>query len=357
MRAKTQRTVFFGVLAVAVLAGIGYFLHSLAQKGLREELTEQCRKVEAELKKVRKDDAEAKSLADAKRSDARKAEADLKRAEADREKAKAEAEEARLVKENLAEQKRVAELETARAEKAAESAAAEQKRLEAEKAASDAKAKELAEQRAKDEVALKIALEENEKAQADSARAIAEQKAAEAEKVKSENVLRIAETNAVARRDERLLMYKRGGTSSAERKEVLHAEKLLKAMEAWESGQLTAESLAAANAPPATEVNAGDAREPATEEDAALAEAKKGAMKEKSPEAKPDLLDERLKELLDARDRQLQEMRSSREAGAVKALEPLLRAAERDGRTRDAEYYRQVLKSLVPGYSGKPTND
>ena len=145
-------------------------------------------------------------------------------------------------------------------------------------------------------------------------------------------------------------MYKRGGTSEAERKEVLHAEKLLKAMEAWESGQLTAENLAAVGAQ-TTEDNASDAAEPASEEEVALAEAKKDAMKVKSPEAKPDSHDERLKELLDARDTQMQEMRKRREAESVKALEPLLRAAELEGRTRDAEYYRRVLQSLVPGYS------
>ena len=86
MRAKTQNMVFLVVLAV--LAAGGYFLHTLAQKSLREELTEQRMKVEAELKKVQRAGVEAKALADSKRSEARKAEADLKRAEAEKEKAK-----------------------------------------------------------------------------------------------------------------------------------------------------------------------------------------------------------------------------------------------------------------------------
>lgn len=349
MRAKTQNMVFLVVLVV--LAAGGYFLHTLAQKNLREELTDQRMRVEAELKKVQRAGVEAKALADAKRSEARKAEADLKRAEAEKEKANAAADAARDEKENLAERMKVAAEETERAEKSAEAAVAEQKRLEAEKAASEAKEKEIAAQRAKDEVALELATKEREKAQDEKDRAIAEQKTAEAAKVKSENELRAAEKNAVARRDERLLMYKRGGTSEAERKEVAHAEKLLKAMEAWEAGQLTAENLAAVGAQ-TTEENAGDTTEPASEEEAALAEAKKDAMKGKRPDEKPDPCDERLKGLLDARDNQMQEMRKRREAESVKALEPLLRAAEQEGRTRDAEYYRRVLQSLVPGYSG-----
>ena len=36
----------------------------------------------------------------------------------------------------------------------------------------------------------------------------------------------------------------------------------------------------------------------------------------------------------------------------VARIEPLLRAAEESGRTRDAEYYRSVLKSLIPDYAG-----
>ena len=83
MRAKTQNMVFLVVLAA--LAAGGYFLHALAQKNLREELTEQRRRAEAELKKVQKAGIEAKALADAKRAEARKAEADLKRAEAEKE--------------------------------------------------------------------------------------------------------------------------------------------------------------------------------------------------------------------------------------------------------------------------------
>ena len=352
MRAKTQNMVFLVVL-VALAAG-GYFLHTLAQNGLRETLTEERMKVEAELKKVRKADAEARSLADVKRSNARKAEADLKRTQAEAAKAQAAADAARDEKENLSERKKVAMMESARAEKAAEAAAAEQKRLEAEKAASDAKARELAELRAKEEVALKLAEEVRAKADADAARAMAEQKAAEAAKAKSDNELKIAEKNAVARRDERLLMYKRGGTSEAERIEVQRAEKLLKAMEAWEAGQLTPEALAAANGQIAAET-AGSAAEPVTEEDAAFAEAQKEALKEK-PKAKPNPRDERLKELQDARDNRRQEMRKYQEAEAVKALEPLLRAAEQESRTSDAEYYRKVIQSLVPGYSGESGN-
>ena len=59
MRAKTQNMVFLVVLAV--LAAGGYFLHTLAQKSLREELTEQRMKVEAELKKVQRAGVEAKA--------------------------------------------------------------------------------------------------------------------------------------------------------------------------------------------------------------------------------------------------------------------------------------------------------
>ena len=342
MRGKTQNIVFAAVLVA--LAGGGYFVHSLAQKRLREELTEERAKVERDLEKVLKADAEAKSLADAKRSEARKAEADQKRAEADRAKAEAVAETARNERDALVQKKEVAEAEAVRSANAAKAAEAEKKRLEAEKAASEAKAKELAEQRAKDEAALKIAVAANAKAQADAARALAEQKKADAEKAKSENELKIAEKNAAARRDERLLMYKRGGTSEAERKEVQRAEKLLAL---WEAGQLSPENLAAAGeiqlATNAVEEASGQP------EDAALAEAKKEAMKEK-PQNALDPRDERLKAMQAVREEKLLEMRRRRDAESIKTIEPLLKAAEREGRVRDADYYRKALRSLVPGY-------
>ena len=342
MRGKTQNIVF--AVALAALAGGGYYAHSLAQKKLREELTEKCAKIEAELKKVRKADAEAKALENAKKLDTRKAEADLNRVKEERAKTQAAAEKARTEKDNLAQKKKVAEAEAVRSANAAKAAEAEKKRLEAEKAASEAKAKELAEQRAKDEAALKIAAAASAKAQADAARALAEQKKADAEKAKSENELKIAEKNAATRRDERLLMYKRGGTSEAERKEVQRAEKLLAL---WEAGQLSPENLAAAGeiqlATNAVEEASGQP------EDAALAEAKKEAMKEK-PQNALDPRDERLKAMQAVREEKLLEMRRRRDAESIKTIEPLLKAAEREGRVRDADYYRKALRSLVPGY-------
>ena len=62
MRSKDQRLVF--VVVIAVLIGIGYFLHTLSQNSLRQELTEKRRKVEVQLNKLKEANLEARAAAD-----------------------------------------------------------------------------------------------------------------------------------------------------------------------------------------------------------------------------------------------------------------------------------------------------
>ena len=353
MKSKNQKIVFLAVLVV--LAGIGYYAHTLAQNSLRQELTEKRRKVEAQLNKLREANLEARAAADeaaakekTTRNEAKRAEAEKVRSENERATAEAKVAALNQDKENLAEKNKLEKAEAEREEKSAIAAIAEKGRLEAEKAASEAKAKELAEQRAKDEVTLKITADARAKAEADAARALSEQKAAEALKAKSENELQAAQKRADARRDERLLMYKRGGMSEAERKEVQRAEKLLKAMEAWESGLLSPENLAAANAMPVTDGTAEQT--PDEEEDPAIAEEKRKLKEEEKAPPPPDPQDEKIKGLNMARDQNLSDEKRRVAGDVVSRIEPLLLAAERDGRKRDAAYYLTVLKSLIPDY-------
>ena len=356
MRSKDQRIVFVAV--AAVLIGICYFLHTLAQNSLRQELTEKRRKVEAQLNKLKEANLEARAAADeaalkekTTRNEAKKAEAE--KATSENERATAEAKVAALNQEkaNIEEKSNLAKVEADLKEKAAIAAVAETSRLEAEKAASEAKAKELAEQRAKDEMTSKITADARAKAEAEAARALSEQKAAEAALAKSANDLKTAEKLAAARRDERLLMYKRGGVSEAERKEVQRAEKLLKAMEAWESGALSAENLAAANAQPVPEEGAGQS--PVEDEDPDIAEEKRKLKEQELKKAPPppDPQDERLKKLAVVRGQRLADEKRRVAEDTVARIEPLLLAAERDGRKRDAAYYLTVLKSLIPDYA------
>ena len=356
MRSKDQRLVF--VVVIAVLIGIGYFLHTLSQNSLRQELTEKRKKVEVQLNKLKEANVEARAAADeaaakekTMRNEAKKAEAE--KAKSENERATAEAKVAALNQEkaNLEEKNKLAKEEAERDEKAAIAAIAEKQRLDAEKAASEAKAKELAEQRAKDEVTLKITADARAKAEADAERALSEQKAAEAAQAKSANDLKAAEKLAASRRDERLLMYKRGGVSEAERKEVQRAEKLLKAMEAWEAGMLSAENLAAANAMPVTEEGAGQS--PVEDEDPAIAEEKRKLKEQelKKTPPPPDPQDEKLKNLAVMRGQRLADEKRRVAEDIVSRIEPLLLAAEKDGRKRDAAYYLTALKSLVPDYA------
>lgn len=356
MRSKDQRIVFVAV--IAVLIGIGYFLHTLSQNSLRQELTEKRKKVEVQLNKLKEANLEARAAADeaaakekATRNEAKKAEAE--RAKSENERATAEANVAALNQEkaNLEEKNKLAKEEAELKEKAAIAADAETQRLAAEKAASEAKAKELAEQRAKDEVTLKITADARAKAEADAARALSEQKTAEAAQAKSANDLKAAEKLAAARRDERLLMYRRGGVSEAEHKEVLRAEKLLKAMEAWESGMLSAENLAAANALPVPEE--GAAQSPEEDEDPDIAEEKRKLREHelKKTPPPPDPRDEKLKNLAVVRGQRLADEKRRVAEDVVSRIEPLLLEAERDGRKRDAAYYLTALKSLIPDYA------
>ena len=356
MRSKDQRLVFVAV--AAVLIGAGYLLHTWSQNNLRRQLTEERQKVVSQLNRLKEANQEARENAAAAaaqeratRNEAKKAEAAKAKSENERAAAEANAAAQQQEKENIEGNRKLAQEETVRAEKAAAAAAAEQKRLEAEKAASEAKEKELVAQRAKDELTHKTSVELHAKAEADAARALAEQKKAEAEKVKSANDLKAAEKRAAARRDERLLMYKRGGTSEAERKEVQHAEKMLAL---WEAGMLTPENLAAANALPAVE-NVAD-QTPVAEEDPAIAEEKNKLKKQEPPPPPPDPQDEKIKALGMAREKRLTDERNRVASDIVARIEPLLRAAESEGRTRDVAYYRSVLQSLVPGY-GTPQPD
>ena len=155
-------------------------------------------------------------------------------------------------------------------------------------------------------MAEKIAAEQRAKADADAARAQAEQKKAEAEKEKSANDIKAAELRAAALRDEKLLMYKRGGVSEAERKEVQRAEKMLKL---WESGMLTPENLAAANMLPALEELSQPA--PAQDEDPTIAEEQKKQKEMETPPPPPDPKDEKIKELGMARHRRLDDEKCS----------------------------------------------
>ena len=354
MRGKNQRVIF--IVLIAVLAGIGYALHMYSQNSLRQKLTEQRRKIEVELDRLLEANEGARAAADeaaakekTTRNEAKAAEAAREKSENDRKAAEENAVAQKQEKENIEQKRKLAQEETVRAEKAALAAEAEKKRLEAEKAAAEAKAKELAAQRAKDEVTLKIAVEARAQSEADAARKLAEQKKAEAEKAKSENELQAAQKLAAARRDERLLMYKLGGVSDAERKEVQRAEKLLKAMEAWETGLLSPEALAAANAVPAAEEVNDQA--PA-EDDSAIAEEMKKMRereKEKAPPP-PNPKDVKIQALGEKRGHALAEERRRRSDAVVARYEPLYLAAKSAGRTHDADYYLSILKSMVDNY-------
>ena len=351
MRGKKQSIVFLAV--IAILAGGGYWLHTMQMGSLRKKLTDRCQKAESELNSLReileegRDAAAAAAAAkDKARSEAKKAEAERVRSENERKTAESNAAAKKKELESIEAKRKLAQEESVRAEKAAAEAAAKQKQQEAEKAASEAKAKELAEERAKREVAQKITADQRAKAEADAARASAEQKKAEAEKAKSENDIKLAELRATALRDEKLLMYKRGGVSEAERKEVQRAEKMLKL---WESGMLTPENLAAANMLPSLEELSQPT--PVQDEDPAIAEEQRKQKAMETPPPPPDPQDEKIKELGMVREKRLSDERRRVSEDVVARIEPLLRAAEASGRTRDAEYYRTVLKSLIPDYA------
>ena len=96
MRGKNQKIVF--AVLIVVLAGIGYFLHSLAQGSLRRELTEKRKKVEVELARLRESNAAARAAADeaaakerTTRNEAKKAEAEKAKSENERAAAEAKA--------------------------------------------------------------------------------------------------------------------------------------------------------------------------------------------------------------------------------------------------------------------------
>ena len=350
MRGTKQKIVFLAV--VAVLAGGGYFLHTMQMDSLRKKLTTARRNAEAELNKLRelnyaaRDNAAAAAAAKEKaRNEAKRAEAERAKSENERKTAESKAAALKQEQENIEAKRNLTREEAVRAEKATVAAIAEQKRLEVEKVASEAKAKELAEKRAKDEMTRKVAANARATAEAEATRALAEQRKAEVDKEKSENDVKAAELRAAARRDERLLMYKRGGVSEAERKEVQRAEKMLKL---WEAGMLTPENLAAANRiPPAEEPST---QEPENEEDPAIAEEKKKLEEMEVPPPPPNPNDTKIKELAMERDKRLFDERRRVTEGIVARIEPLLRSAESGGRTRDAAYYHSVLKSLVPDY-------
>ena len=351
MRGKKQNIVF--LVVIAVLVGGGYWLHTMQMGSLRKKLTDRCQKAESALNKLRetleegRDAAAAAAAAkDKARSEAKKAEAERAKSENERKTAESNAAAKKLEKENLESKRKLAQEETVRAEKAAGEAAARQKQQEAEKVASEAKAKEFAQERALREAAQKTAAEQRVKAEADAARALAEQKKAEAEKEKSANDIKAAELRAAALRDEKLLMYKRGGVSEAERKEIQRAEKMLKL---WESGMLTPENLAAATMLPSLEELSQPA--PAQDEDPAIAEEQKKQKEMEAPPPPPDPRDEKIKELGMARHKRLDDEKRRVSEDIVTRIEPLLRAAEESGRTRDAEYYRSVLRSLIPDYA------
>ena len=350
MRGKTQSIVFIAL--IAILAGGGYYLHSMQMDSQRKRLNERCKKAETALNKLREaneearaNEAEAKAKEKATLNERKKAEAERAKSENDRKTAESLAAAKKLEKENSEKQIRLKQEESVCKEKAAAAAAAEQKKKEAETAASEAKTKEHDKELAVREAAEKIAAEQRAKAEADKACELAKLKTAEAEKEKSANDVKAAELRATALRDEKLLMYKRGGVSEAERREVQRAEKMLKL---WESGMLTPENLAAANMlPPIEEISQTESE---NEEDPAVAEEKKKIERKDAPPPPPDPWDEKIKELEKARDKRLDEERRRRSEGIVARIEPLRRAAEESGRTRDADYYRSALRSLSPDY-------
>ena len=350
MRGKKQNIVFIVVIAVLVVGG--YFLHTMQMDGLRTRLNDRCKKAETALNKLREaneearaNEAEARAKEKATLNERKKAEAERAKSENDRKTAESNAAAKKMEQENIEKKSMLAKEEAVRDEKAAAASAAKQKELEAEKVASEAKAKALAAERANREIAAKIEAEQRAKAEADAARAQAEQKKAEAEKEKSATDAKAAELRAAALRDEKLLMYKRGGVSEAERKEVQRAEKMLKL---WESGMLTPENLAAATMLPSIEEVSQPS--PENEDDPAVAEEKE-KIKKVEPPPLPDPRDEKIKELGMARHKRLDDEKRRVSEDVVTRIEPLLRAAEESGRTRDAEYYRSVLRSLIPDYA------
>ena len=52
-----------------------------------------------------------------------------------------------------------------------------------------------------------------------------------------------------------------------------------------------------------------------------------------------------------SRDKRLDDEKRRVSEEVVARIEPLLLAAEKGGRTRDANYYRSVLRSLIPDYA------
>ena len=59
MRGKTQSIVF--IVLVVILAGGGYYLHTMQMDGLRKRLNDRCKKAETALHKLRDANEEARA--------------------------------------------------------------------------------------------------------------------------------------------------------------------------------------------------------------------------------------------------------------------------------------------------------
>ena len=84
MRGKNQRVIF--IVLIAVLAGIGYFLHTYSQNSLRQKLTEQIHQKEDRLNRLLEANEGARAAADEAAAKEKTSRNEAKAAEAAREK-------------------------------------------------------------------------------------------------------------------------------------------------------------------------------------------------------------------------------------------------------------------------------
>lgn len=340
----TTKTAAFFVLVALVGAG-GWFWQSMqTQKKL--ELENQ--KKELALKAKQADAAKAEDERKAKEAEARTAEANRKKSEADKAKAEAAAEAARTESDNLKAKGEAAKLAIEQSQAAKAAAEAETAKQEAAKAAAEAKEKELAKQHEVEALSAKRAADERAKAEAELTRTLAAKKIADAALEKSENERKAAEENAKAERDKKLRMYKRAVTSRAEYLDLQRAERLLALDEA---GLLTngvaAAALDAEPMPTPAVAEDGTTNEVVeAENDPEVAKIRQQGVP--APEMAPlSQVEQELKDLNDALDGKIESDRRRRDADYRKMFAELIEQAEKDGRMRDAAYYRRVLDSLV----------
>lgn len=335
----TAKTAVFFIVVAALGAG-GWFWQSM-QTQRKLELENQ--KKELALKAKQADAAKAESERKAKEAESRRAADALKKAEADKKAAAAKAEAAQTEAANLKAKAEAAKLATEQAHAAKAAAEAETAKQEAAKAAAEAKEKELAKQREVEALAAKRAADERAKAEAALAQAQAAKKIADAALAKSENELKAAEENAKAERDRKLRMYKRAVTSRAELIDLQHAERLL----ALDEAGLLTNGVSIASLDAAADSMAEGATNEVAETDSDVAQIRQQGVVVQ-PKVEPlTKAEQELKDLTEALDDKRQADVRRRDADYQNMFRDLIEQAEKDGRTRDAAYYRRALQSLL----------